>query len=174
MHWAATANTVIMDAGLLMGDDPYRYPDNLPIVNAKGGPGGKPSCGSLPDVSKNYPVKYLVTDTWVRRRPRYPAQSRDRLPRYCQLLSRSPRQYRNRRRSGTPAALHRVRCRPTPAHLLTAHRSTGQTERRSTPPPPARRRRRRRRDSHEKENTPRRHTRGVVPPYCAWSPCSFW
>ncbi|WP_101951978.1 MCE family protein [Mycobacterium sp. 3519A] len=55
--------SVIMDAGLLLGDDPYRYPDNLPIVNAKGGPGGKPSCGSLPDVSKNFPVKYLVTDT---------------------------------------------------------------------------------------------------------------
>jgi phospholipid/cholesterol/gamma-HCH transport system substrate-binding protein len=55
--------SVIMDAGLLFGDDPYRYPDNLPIVNATGGPGGKPSCGSLPDVSKNLPVKYLVTDT---------------------------------------------------------------------------------------------------------------
>jgi phospholipid/cholesterol/gamma-HCH transport system substrate-binding protein len=55
--------SVIMDAGLLLGDDPYRYPDNLPIVNATGGPGGKPSCGSLPDVSKNFPVKYLVTDT---------------------------------------------------------------------------------------------------------------
>jgi phospholipid/cholesterol/gamma-HCH transport system substrate-binding protein len=55
--------SVIMDAGLLFGDDPYRYPDNLPVVNAKGGPGGKPSCGSLPDVSKNFPVKYLVTDT---------------------------------------------------------------------------------------------------------------
>ena len=55
--------SVIMDAGLLFGDDPYRYPDNPPIVNAKGGPGGKPSCGSLPDVSKNFPVKYLVTDT---------------------------------------------------------------------------------------------------------------
>ena len=55
--------SVIMDAALLMGDDPYRYPDNLPRVNATGGPGGKPSCGSLPDISKNYPVKYLVTDT---------------------------------------------------------------------------------------------------------------
>jgi len=55
--------SVIMDAALLPGDDPYRFPDNLPIVNAKGGPGGKPSCGSLPDISKNYPVKYLVTDT---------------------------------------------------------------------------------------------------------------
>jgi phospholipid/cholesterol/gamma-HCH transport system substrate-binding protein len=55
--------SVIMDAALLFGDDPYRYPDNLPVVRAKGGPGGKPSCGSLPDVSKNFPVKYLVTDT---------------------------------------------------------------------------------------------------------------
>ncbi len=33
------------------------------MVNATGGPGGRPSCGSLPDVSKNFPVKYLVTDT---------------------------------------------------------------------------------------------------------------
>ncbi len=55
--------SVIMDAALLAGDDPYRFPDNLPIVNATGGPGGRPSCGSLPDVSKNFPVKYLVTDT---------------------------------------------------------------------------------------------------------------
>jgi phospholipid/cholesterol/gamma-HCH transport system substrate-binding protein len=55
--------SVIMDAALLMGDDPYRFPDHLPKVNATGGPGGKPSCGSLPDISKNYPVKYLVTDT---------------------------------------------------------------------------------------------------------------
>jgi phospholipid/cholesterol/gamma-HCH transport system substrate-binding protein len=55
--------SVIMDAALLFGDDPYRYPDNLPKVNATGGPGGKPSCGSLPDPSANFPVKYLVTDT---------------------------------------------------------------------------------------------------------------
>src|SRR5882757_4424908 len=53
----------IMDATLLFGDDPYRYPDNLPVVNASGGPGGRPSCGSLPDVANNYPVKYLVADT---------------------------------------------------------------------------------------------------------------
>lgn len=55
--------SVIMDAALLFGDDSYRYPDNLPKTNATGGPGGKPSCGSLPDVSRNFPVKYLVTDT---------------------------------------------------------------------------------------------------------------
>jgi len=53
----------IMDAGLLLGDDPYRYPDNLPVNNAKGGAGGKPSCGSLPDVADNWPVRALVTDT---------------------------------------------------------------------------------------------------------------
>jgi phospholipid/cholesterol/gamma-HCH transport system substrate-binding protein len=55
--------TAIMDSGLMLGDDPYRYPDNLPIVAAKGGPGGKPSCGSLPDVAKNWPVRYLVANT---------------------------------------------------------------------------------------------------------------
>lgn len=55
--------SVVMDAALLFGDDPYRYPDNLPRVNAKGGPGGRPSCGSLPAPLKNFPVKYLVTDT---------------------------------------------------------------------------------------------------------------
>ncbi|WP_319458235.1 MULTISPECIES: MCE family protein [unclassified Mycobacterium] len=59
----ADGKSVIMDASLMLGDDPYRYPDNLPIVAAKGGPGGKPGCGSLPDVSKNWPVRYLVTDT---------------------------------------------------------------------------------------------------------------
>jgi phospholipid/cholesterol/gamma-HCH transport system substrate-binding protein len=48
---------------VLFGSDPYVYPDNLPIVAAKGGPGGKPGCGSLPDVSKNFPVRYLVTNT---------------------------------------------------------------------------------------------------------------
>ena len=30
---------------------------------AKGGPGGKPGCGSLPDVAKNFPVRQLVTNT---------------------------------------------------------------------------------------------------------------
>ncbi|MDG4668066.1 MCE family protein [Mycobacterium sp. 236(2023)] len=55
--------SLIVDSGLLFGDDPYRYPQNLPIVAAKGGPGGKPGCGSLPDVSKNFPVRQLVTNT---------------------------------------------------------------------------------------------------------------
>ncbi|MGV0790191.1 MCE family protein [Mycolicibacterium sp. XJ1819] len=55
--------TLIVDVGLLLGDDPYRYPEHLPIIGAKGGPGGKPSCGSLPIVDRNLPVRALVTNT---------------------------------------------------------------------------------------------------------------
>ena len=55
--------SAVVDASVLLGDDPYRYPDNLPIVAAKGGPGGKPGCGSLPDVTKNFPVRQLITNT---------------------------------------------------------------------------------------------------------------
>jgi phospholipid/cholesterol/gamma-HCH transport system substrate-binding protein len=59
----ANGYSQILDVSLLFGDDPYRYPDNLPIIGAKGGPGGKPGCGSLPDVAKNWPVRYTVTNT---------------------------------------------------------------------------------------------------------------
>jgi len=55
--------TVVLDAGILWGNDPFVYPDNLPVVAGKGGPGGKPGCGSLPDVSKQWPVRALVTNT---------------------------------------------------------------------------------------------------------------
>lgn len=55
--------SLIGDAGLLFGDDMYKYPENLPINGAKGGPGGVPGCGSLPDVAKNFPARYLVTNT---------------------------------------------------------------------------------------------------------------
>jgi phospholipid/cholesterol/gamma-HCH transport system substrate-binding protein len=54
---------LMVDAGLMFGDDQYRYPENLPVTGQKGGPGGTPSCGSLPDVTKNWPVRYLVTDS---------------------------------------------------------------------------------------------------------------
>ncbi|WP_085093603.1 MCE family protein [Mycobacterium paraense] len=53
----------LLDADFQLNTDLYRYPENLPVVAAKGGPDGKPGCGSLPDVSKNYPVRYLVTNT---------------------------------------------------------------------------------------------------------------
>jgi phospholipid/cholesterol/gamma-HCH transport system substrate-binding protein len=55
--------SLVLDTGLSLGDDPYHYPDNLPVIGAKGGPGGKPSCGSLPDVAQNWPVRNLVTNT---------------------------------------------------------------------------------------------------------------
>ncbi|AFC54463.1 MULTISPECIES: MCE family protein [Mycobacterium] len=55
--------SVILDAGLLLGDDTYSFPENLPINGIKGGPGGQPGCGSLPDVSKNFPQRYLVTNS---------------------------------------------------------------------------------------------------------------
>ncbi len=55
--------TFVGDAAVLFGDDMYRYPENLAIVAAKGGPGGKPSCGSLPYTDKMYPVRQLVTNT---------------------------------------------------------------------------------------------------------------
>jgi phospholipid/cholesterol/gamma-HCH transport system substrate-binding protein len=55
--------TLNFDVALLLGNDPYSYPENLPVVAAKGGPGGKPGCGSLPDVAKNFPVRQLITNT---------------------------------------------------------------------------------------------------------------
>ncbi|BBX04952.1 MCE-family protein MCE3A [Mycolicibacterium moriokaense] len=55
--------TVLVDATILAGDNPYKYPEHLPILAAKGGPGGKPGCGSLPDVAKMFPHRYMVTNT---------------------------------------------------------------------------------------------------------------
>ncbi len=55
--------SLVLDAGLAFGDDPYHYPQHLPIIGAKGGPGGKPGCGSLPNVAENWPVRQLVTNT---------------------------------------------------------------------------------------------------------------
>ncbi|HKI43310.1 MAG TPA: MCE family protein, partial [Mycobacterium sp.] len=59
----ADGRTLQLDVALLLGNDPYVYPDNLPVIAAKGGPGGKPGCGSLPDATKNFPVRQLITDT---------------------------------------------------------------------------------------------------------------
>ena len=61
--WGGDGRSIQLDVGLLLGNDPYIYPDNLPIVAAKGGPGGQPGCGSLPDPTKNFPVRQLVTNT---------------------------------------------------------------------------------------------------------------
>ncbi len=59
----ADGRSLILDATLLPGKNPYVFPDNLPINAAKGGPGGQPGCGSLPDVAKNFPVRQLITNT---------------------------------------------------------------------------------------------------------------
>lgn len=55
--------SIQLDIALLGGNDPYSYPENLPIIGAKGGPGGAPGCGSLPDATKNFPVRQLITNT---------------------------------------------------------------------------------------------------------------
>ncbi len=59
----ANGYSLIIDSTPLFGADQYRYPQNLPIVGAKGGPGGKPGCGSLPDVAANWPLRQLITNT---------------------------------------------------------------------------------------------------------------
>ena len=61
--WGGDGRSIQLDVALLLGNDPYVYPDNLPIVAAKGGPAGKPGCGSLPDPTKNFPVRQLITNT---------------------------------------------------------------------------------------------------------------
>lgn len=50
---------VLVLAGLNLGAERYRYPDDLPKVAAKGGP----RCLGLPDVPPETKVPFLVTDT---------------------------------------------------------------------------------------------------------------
>jgi phospholipid/cholesterol/gamma-HCH transport system substrate-binding protein len=47
---------------VLLPGNPFIYPDNLPRVNARGGPEGRPGCWQK--VTKDlYPFPYLVMDT---------------------------------------------------------------------------------------------------------------
>jgi phospholipid/cholesterol/gamma-HCH transport system substrate-binding protein len=55
--YAATTTTELIGAA-----NPYVYPDNLPRVNAKGGPGGQPGCWQ-PITHDLWPAPYLVMDT---------------------------------------------------------------------------------------------------------------
>lgn len=57
-----TGYSLDLDVALLLGDNAYRYPANLPEVNAKGGPRGAPGCYSQ-ITRTNYPAPYLVMDT---------------------------------------------------------------------------------------------------------------
>ena len=127
--------SVILDAGLLFGDDTYRFPDNLPINDIKGGPGGQPGCGSLPDVSKNFPQRYLVTNSgWgtgldVRPNPGIG------FPGYADY-SPSPAGHRDRPASATREVRRPVRSlvrTDTRASHPTVRSSTPRTERRCIP-----------------------------------------
>jgi phospholipid/cholesterol/gamma-HCH transport system substrate-binding protein len=56
-------------AGLVGGSpNPYIYPENLPRVNARGGPGGAPGCWQ-PITRDLWPAPYLVVDTGVSEAP---------------------------------------------------------------------------------------------------------
>ena len=127
----ANGKSVILDSALLFGPDPYRYPQNLPIVGAKGGPGGKPGCGSLPDVAKNWPVRQLITNTgWgtgldIRPNPGIG------FPGYANYFPVTGR-YPNRRASAIRAARRLGRC-PTPARRPTGHSCTPRTGLRCVP-----------------------------------------
>jgi phospholipid/cholesterol/gamma-HCH transport system substrate-binding protein len=54
--------SVRADDEFIGGVNPYVYPDNLPRVNARGGPGGKPGCWQKPNRDL-WPAPYLVMDT---------------------------------------------------------------------------------------------------------------
>jgi phospholipid/cholesterol/gamma-HCH transport system substrate-binding protein len=47
---------------LLGAENPYVYPDNLPRLNARGGPGGRPGCWQ-PITRDLWPAPWLVADT---------------------------------------------------------------------------------------------------------------
>ncbi|EUA22640.1 hypothetical protein I552_7131 [Mycobacterium xenopi 3993] len=47
---------------VLAAPNPYIYPDNLPRVNARGGPGGAPGCWQT-ITRQLWPAPYLVMDT---------------------------------------------------------------------------------------------------------------
>jgi phospholipid/cholesterol/gamma-HCH transport system substrate-binding protein len=59
---AATAGLAALGALVGGAPNPYMYPDNLPRVNAHGGPGGAPGCWQ--SVTRDlWPAPYLVMDT---------------------------------------------------------------------------------------------------------------
>jgi len=56
-HYAAQLGVAITGS-----ENPYVYPDNLPRVNARGGPNGKPGCWQ-PITRELWPAPYLVMDS---------------------------------------------------------------------------------------------------------------
>lgn len=60
----ADGRSSMFDIGFInFASDPYKYPTHLPITGAKGGPDGKPGCGSLPRPDLNFPVRALIANT---------------------------------------------------------------------------------------------------------------
>jgi phospholipid/cholesterol/gamma-HCH transport system substrate-binding protein len=55
--YAGSATAILLGA-----ENPYVYPDNLPRVSARGGPGGKPGCWQT-ITADLWPAPYLVMDT---------------------------------------------------------------------------------------------------------------
>jgi acyl-CoA dehydrogenase len=55
--YSLATNTLVLGA-----PNPYIYPENLPRVNARGGPGGAPGCWQ-PITRDFWPAPYLVADT---------------------------------------------------------------------------------------------------------------
>ena len=55
--YSGTANVSLVGAG-----NPYVYPDNLPRINARGGPEGRPGCWQ-PITHDLWPAPYVVMDT---------------------------------------------------------------------------------------------------------------
>ena len=99
----------LVDGGILAGDDQYRYPQNLPITGAKGGPGGKPGCGSLPIVDQQLAGAPADHQHRLGHRRRHPAQPGHRLPWLRELPSGDPR---GARAAEHPQPVRRARARP--------------------------------------------------------------
>ncbi|BBY38013.1 hypothetical protein MMAN_21470 [Mycobacterium mantenii] len=78
--------SVVTDAGLLFGDDPYQYPENLPIVAAKGGPGGETWLRVAAGREQELPRAGPGHQHRLGHRTRHPTQPRYRPPLVDQLL----------------------------------------------------------------------------------------
>ena len=54
--------SLVTNSKIIGAENPYVYPDNLPRVNARGGPGGRPGCWQ-PITRDLWPAPWLVADT---------------------------------------------------------------------------------------------------------------
>ena len=83
--------SVILDAGLLLGDDTYRFPDNLPINDIKGGPGGQPGLWLVARRVEELSAALPGHPLRVGHRTGRAAEPRYRLPGLRRLFPRHPR-----------------------------------------------------------------------------------